>query len=72
MVKVLRYLAGKSVDLSALASSNIQLSLFFGEMDQQTKLSRLMKKILFTKEKLRKRAIFNEAFSLPEPDSMTT
>ena len=40
-VKVLRDLTDKSVNFSTLATSNIKISLFFGEYDQQTKLVRL-------------------------------
>ena len=42
-VKVLRDLTVKSVNFSALATSDIKISLFFGEVDKPTKLVRLMK-----------------------------
>ena len=41
----LRNLTKKSVDFSILATFNIRLLLFFGELDQSTKLVRLVKKI---------------------------
>ena len=43
-VKVLRDLTEKRVNFSALATFDIQLLLVFGEVDQQTKLIRLVKK----------------------------
>ena len=42
-VKVLRDLSVKSVNVSALATSDIKISLLFGEVDKPTKLVRLMK-----------------------------
>ena len=58
----------KSVNFSALATSDIKILLFFGEVDKRTKLVRLMKKeIIITEEKSRKMTLFNEKFSLPEP-----
>ena len=42
-VKVLRDLTLKSVNFSALATSDIKVSLFFVEMGKRTKLVRLMK-----------------------------
>ena len=63
-VKVLKDLTVKSVNFSALATSDIKISLFFGEMDKRTKLVRLMKeKIIITEEKPRKMTLFNEKFS---------
>ena len=40
----LRDLTVKSVNFSALATSDIKISLFFGEVNKRTKLVRLMKK----------------------------
>ena len=58
----------KSVNFSALATSDIKISVFFSEVDKPTKLVRLMKeKIIITEEKGRKMTFFNEKFSLPEP-----
>ena len=58
----------KGVNFSALATSDIRISLFFGEMDKRTKLFRLMKeKVIITEDKPRKMTLFNEKFSLPEP-----
>ena len=42
-VKVLRNLTVKSVNFSDLATSDIKISLSFGEVDKPTKLVRLMK-----------------------------
>ena len=49
-VKVLRDLTQKSVNFSALANSNIKLSLFPGEVDQQTKSVRSVKNLLSPKK----------------------
>ena len=66
-VKVLRDLTVKSVNFCALATSDIKISLFFGEVDKRTKLVRLRKKkIIITEGKCRKMTLFNENFSLPE------
>ena len=66
--QILRDLTVKSVNFSALATSDIKISLFLGEMDKRTKLVRLKKeKIIITEEKPRKMTLFNEKFSLPEP-----
>ena len=43
-VYVIGDLTKKSVNFSTLATCNIRLLLFFGEVDQQTKLVRLVKK----------------------------
>ena len=67
-VKVLRDLTVKSVSFSALATSDIKISLLFGEVDKRSKFVPLMKnKIIITEEKRRKMTLFNEKFSLPEP-----
>ena len=50
-VKVSRDPTEKSVNFSVLATYDIQLSLFFGEVDQQTKLVPLVKKCLFSPKK---------------------
>ena len=42
-LKVLRDLTLKSVNFNALATSDIKISLFFGEVDKPTKLVRSMK-----------------------------
>ena len=42
-VKVLRDLTMKSVNFSALATFDIKISLFFGEVDKPMKLVQLMK-----------------------------
>ena len=55
----------KSVNFNALATSNIKISLFFGEVDKRKKLVELIKKIIITEEKHRKMTLFNEKFSLP-------
>ena len=49
-VKVLRDLTEKSVNFSTLATSNIKLLLSFGEVDEQTKLVRTVKKIMINEE----------------------
>ena len=43
-IKVLRDLTEKSVNFSALVTFDVQLSLIFGKVDQQTKLVRSVKK----------------------------
>ena len=50
-VKVLRDLTEKSVKFSALGTSDNHLSLFFSEVDQRTKLVRLVKKSLLSSKK---------------------
>ena len=67
----MRDLTEKTFNVSALAASDIKLSLFFGEVNQpgnqQTKLVRLVKKVIIIGEKRRKMALLNKTFSLPKP-----
>ena len=57
-VKVLRDLTVKSAHFSALATSDIKISLFFGEVDKSTKLVRLMKKNHHHRRKRQENDIF--------------
>ena len=64
----LRDLTKKSVNFSALITSNIRLLLFFGEEDQETKLVRLVrKKSWLLKKNSGKLQLVDEIISLPEP-----
>ena len=65
--KFLRDLTEKSVNFSASATSDIKVSLFCGEVDQQSKFVRLVKKTHYYRKKHRKMTLFNEPCSLPKP-----